>query len=293
MIINTGNLASLLVGYSAAFKDGFGKASPNWAKVATLVPSMSGSNLYAFLGQFPQLREWLGDRTIKNMKAEGYSLTNKDFESTVSVPRNAIDDDSYGVYQPLFSQMGYAASMHPDSGVFAALAAGASALCYDGQYFFDTDHQVAGASKDNYDATGGGNLWALLDTRQPLKPFIFQKRQDYKFQAFAKDTDESVFMRKEYKYGVDARAAFGYGLWQLAYGSLNTLDSTNVQAYVAKMIALKGDEGHPLNIMPDLCVVGPSNWAAARALFKVPTLSGGAANPNFGLCEVLVTPYLT
>ena len=64
-------------------------------------------------------------------------------------------------------------------------------------------------------------------------------------------------------------------------------------SYVAAMMALKSDEGKPLNIVPDLCVVGPSRWSTARDLFMSPTLSGGAANPNFGLCKVLVTPYLT
>ncbi len=192
--------------------------------------------------------------------------------------------------------MGYSAKVHPDEKIFGALAAGASSLCYDGQYFFDTDHPVivdgVASTKDNYDATGAGNLWALLDTKRPLKPLIFQKRREYAFQTFASPGDEHVFKRNTFLYGVDARAAFGYGLWQLAYGSLNTLNSDNVQAYAQKMMALKSDEGKPLGVMPDVCVVGPSNWAAARALFLVPTLTGGAANPNFGLCKVIISSYL-
>ncbi len=297
MIINTGNLAALFTAYKAAFQGAFATAEINWDKVATLIPSDTETNIYAFLGNFPKMREWLGDRAIKNMAVNSYSLANKTFESTVEVPRPKVADDTYGVFTPLMQEMGYTAATHPDEQVFGALAAGASSPCYDGQYFFDTDHPVtvdgAATTKDNYDATGGGNLWALLDTKRPLKPLIFQKRQDYKFQSFAAPTDEHVFKRNTFLYGVDARCAFGYGLWQLAYGSLNSLDSTNVQAYAAKMMALKSDEGKPLGAMPDTCVVGPSNWAAARALFLVPTLTGGAANPNFGLCKVLVTPYLT
>lgn len=290
-------LASLRVGFGADFKAGFATAKPQWDKVATKTKSSSESNLYAFLGHFPQLREWLGDRLIKNMKANSYSLTNKEFEATVGVPRATIEDDTYSVFDTMMQEMGYSAAMHPDEGVFAALAAGASSLCYDGQNFFDTDHPVtvngAASTYSNYDSAGGGNLWALLDTKRPLKPLILQERKPYNFQAFNKETDEHVFMKGEYLYGVDARAAFGYGLPQLAHGSLNTLNSTNVEAYVTLMMARKSDEGKPLNIVPNLCVVGPSNWAAARALFLVPTLTGGAANPNFGLCEVLVSPYLT
>jgi len=28
-----------------------------------------------------------------------------------------------------------------------------------------------------------------------------------------------VFMRKKFRFGVEARAAGGYGLWQMSYGS--------------------------------------------------------------------------
>jgi phage major head subunit gpT-like protein len=170
-------------------------------------------------------------------------------------------------------------------------------LCYDGQFFFDTDHPViadgVATTKDNYDATGAGNLWVLMDTRRPLKPLIFQKRKDYNFQSFNKPTDEHVFMKNEYLYGVDARANAGFGLWQLAYGSLNTLNSTNFDAYVTKMMQLRSDEDKPLGIRPNLLVCGPSNRAAARALIETQFLAGGANNPNFQEVEVLVTPFLT
>lgn len=61
--------------------------------------------------------------------------------------------------------------------------------------------------------------WHLLCTKRSLKPFIFQERKKAKFTALTKDTDENVFMRDEYLYGVDARNGVGYGFWQMAYGS--------------------------------------------------------------------------
>ncbi len=297
MILNTAGISSLFKSFNAAFQKAFAGAASQWQKIATKIPSSSEQNLYAFLGYFPKMREWLGDRQLKNMKASNYSLVNKQFESSVAVPKNKIEDDTFGIFAPMFEFMGDSAARHGDELVFAALAAGATSLCYDGQYFFDTDHPVivdgVADTASNYDSTGGGNLWALLDTTRPLKPLIYQERQPIKFVALTKESDESVVMRNEFIYGADGRAAAGYGLWQMAFGSLNTLDSTNVQAAVADMMALKSDEGSPLGLKPNVCVVGPSNWAAARALFLVPTLTGGAANPNFGLCEVVVSPYLT
>lgn len=279
MLINTANLASLFVAYKAAFKGAFDGAQTDWEKISTVVPSATESNLYAFLGQFPRLREWLGDRQIKNMSAFDYSIVNKDFESTVSVDRNKIEDDVFGIFAPLMAEMGAAAKTHPDEIIFALLALGASELCYDGQNFFDTDHPLVTAgvvgTASNYDATGGGNLWALLDTRRPLKPMILQKRKEYNFQAFNRQTDESVFMTKKFVYGVDARLNAGFGLWQTAYGSLNTLDSTNFDAAVTAMMTLKSDEDSPLGIRPNLLVCGPSNRAAARNLIEVQFLSSG------------------
>jgi phage major head subunit gpT-like protein len=297
MILNAASLATLFTAYSAAFKDAFNRATPDWEKIATLIPSSSEQNLYAFLGQFPKMREWLGDRQYKNMAAHSYSIVNKQFESTVAVPRNKIMDDQYGVFTPMMQEMGYAAKMHPDEVVFGMAAAGASTLCYDGQFFFDTDHPVieegAATTKSNYDSTGGGALWMLLDTRRPLKPFIFQKREDYKFQAFNQPSDEHVFKRNEFLYGVDARVNAGFGLWQLAYGSLNDLDATNFDAYVTAMMQLKSDEDKPLGIRPNLLVCGPSRRAEARALLDTLLIGGGNTNPNYKEVEVLVTPYLT
>jgi phage major head subunit gpT-like protein len=62
----------------------------------------------------------------------------------------------------------------------------------------------------------GDTEWYLLDTTKPIKPFVFQNRKSPRFQTFFDDKDENVFMRRKYKYGVDARGNAGYGLWFLA-----------------------------------------------------------------------------
>jgi len=296
MIINTANIAALFLSYKSLFQDAFKDAESSWEKIATLVPSSTESNLYAFLGQFPRLRKWLGARIIKDMAVHNYTVVNEPFESTVGVPKPKIEDDTFGVFSPLMSEMGYAAKTHPDEIVFELLKLGASELCYDGQFFFDTDHPVltlgVASTVANYDATGAGDLWIAMDTKRPLKPMIFQKRQEYNFVRFNSTNDEHVFMQNEYLFGVDTRVNAGFGLWQLAYGSLNTLDATNWDAIVTAMMQLKSDEDRPLSIRPNLIVVGPGNRAAARALFETSTLANGAANPNFKEVEVLVTPYL-
>jgi len=297
MIVNRSTLSAMFTNFSAAFVDGFGRASPDWQKVASLAPSSGAATTYNWLGQFPGLREWVGDRIIKNLQAHGYTITNKNYESTIEVDRNDIEDDQIGIFGSLMSEMGYTAAMHPDELVFALLAAGATELCFDGQPFFNASHPVivsgAATTASNYDSAGGGNLWMLLDTKRPLKPCIFQKRRDYQFQAFNKLSDEHVFMSRKYLYGVEARVNVGFGFWQMAYGSLNTLNETNFNAYVAAMLAYKSDEDKSLNIKPDLLVCGPSNRAAARSLIETQVLANGASNPNYKAVDILVTNQLT
>ena len=60
-----------------------------------------------------------------------------------------------------------------------------------------------------------------------IKPVIFQRRRDYDLRRMDTRDDEHVFMRDAYRYGVDARVNAGYGLWQLAYGSKQTLNADN------------------------------------------------------------------
>jgi len=296
MIINNANLTRLAVAVKAAFNTGFRGVTPLWQKVATKVPSTTGTEEYAWLGQFPRLREWIGDRHIKNLEEHGYSIKNKKFESTVGIPKDNIEDDTYGVYNPMFEEMGHAAASHPDELVFALLAAAFSTKCYDGQFFCDTDHPVGnetdGESSVSNMQAGASAPWFLLDVSRPLKPLIFQSRKDYDLVAMTKADDETVFMRDMFRYGVDARCNVGFGFWQQAFGSKAALDAANFGAAFAAMEGFKSDEGRPLRIKPNLLVCGPSNRAAAQALIGTKTLAGGGDNPNYQAVEILVVPEL-
>ncbi|MEW6427323.1 MAG: Mu-like prophage major head subunit gpT family protein [Thermodesulfobacteriota bacterium] len=296
MIINRDNLAILFRAYNAAFQKGFAGAESFWQRVATEVPSTTGSNDYGWLGQIPGMREWIGDRQINNLKQHDYSLKNKTFELTVGVPRESVDDDQYGIYAPMMETLGQSAKEHPDQLVFALLAAGFATPCYDGQYFFDTDHPVlqadgTTASVSNVQA-GAGAPWFLMDTRRPLKPLILQIRKRPQFVAKDKPEDDNVFTRNELVYGVDDRKNVGFGFWQMAFGSKATLDATNFEAAYDAMGAFKSDHGKPLGVKANLLVVGPSNASAARKIVQAQLLASGASNINFNRVDLIEVPWL-
>ena len=296
MIINRANLSILHTGFQSSFNQGFEGAAPDYERMTMEVNSTTSVEQYGWLGATTGFREWLGDRVIQNLMQHDYSIKNKPFENTVGVPRDAIEDDQYGVYSPLMQQLGQDAREHPATLVWPLLQAGFATKSYDGQFFFDTDHPVLDAngveqSVSNYQA-GGSAPWFLIDTTRVMKPIIKQNRKPYNFVSMDSETDENVFMRKEYLYGVDARMNVGFGLWQLAYGSKATLDSANFNTVYAAMQSLKGDNARPLGIRPSLLVVPPSLRAAALEVVKADRDAAGATNINRDVVEVLSTPWL-
>jgi len=298
-IITPALITSLRTGFSKAFQDALTATPTDWAKVATRVPSSTASNTYGWLNQFPKLREWVGDRVLKDMAAQPYQIQNKLFEGTVAVKRADIEDDNVGIYNPLFAEMGRAAATHPDQLVFDLLKTAHTATCYDGQAFFDTDHPVY----PNVDGTGTaqtvsnvqpgtGDAWYLMDTSRALKPLIFQERTTPELEALTSTQDEAVFMRDEYRFGIRYRCNAGLGFWQMAYKSQATLDAANFNTAMAAMMSLKADGGRPLGIKPTVLVVPPSLRAAAIEIVKNERLANGASNPNFGVVDLIVSPWL-
>lgn len=272
MLINAHNLSVLFQGFNASFTRGVTQAPSHYKDIAMVVPSTTRETTYGWLGQFPKMREWLGSRIVRNLAAHSYTVRNRKFEDTVAVQRDDVSDDQYGIYGPMFEEMGKAAAEHPDDLVFALLAAGFTEACYDGQYFFDTDHPVIGsdgqpASVSNMQA-GSGPAWFLMDTSRAIKPLLFQKREDYVLTSLDRETDENVFMRDEYLYGVRARANAGFGLWQLAFASKADLTAANYEAARKAMQEFRGDEGRPLGIKPNVLVVPPALEGDAMRLLN-------------------------
>lgn len=298
-IITPALVSALFTGFRAEFQRVYGETPSHWDKVATLMPSTSKSNTYGWLGQFPQLVEWVGARVLKDMAAHGYSITNKLFESTVGVKRTDIEDDEVGIYKPLFGEMGRAAKSFPDELVYGLLRLGLSTLCFDGQYFFDTDHPVfpnvdgTGAAATIANIADGTDIpWFLLDTSRVLKPVLFQERTKPELTSMTRADDEAVFMTDEYRFGIRYRCNSGFGFWQTAFCSKKPLNDDNFNAAYDAMTAFKADGGRPLGIKPTLLVVPTNLRTAAAEVVQVARRTDGSDNPNAGIVDVLVTPWL-
>lgn len=292
MIVNAANLTLLYQSLRVLFQDAFGQVTPTYPRIAMEVPSTTRQENYGWLAKFPKMREWLGDRVVKSISAHGYSILNKNWESTIEVDRNDIDDDNIGLYRPLVQEMGRGAASHPDELVWGLLPGGFSTPCYDGKNFFAADHPMGGGSAGNNYGSGSGTPWYLIDSSRAIKPLIFQSRQAPNFVAITRPDDESVFLKRKFLYGVDRRDNAGFGLWQLAYGAKNALTGPNYAAARAAMLGFKDEEGRPLGIVPDLMIVGPSQEAAARMVVKAERDASGASNVWYQTADLLVVPWL-
>lgn len=296
MIVNSANLASLRVGYSAIFAGALAQASSQYTRIATVVNSTQKSQKYGWLGKMPNVREWIGPRAVQNLSEHDYEIQEKAWEMTIAVDRDDIETDNLGTYAPMFTEMGASAGAKWDMLSFGLLKAGFSTECYDKQNYFDTDHPVLDEDGQmitvaNTDG-GAGTPWFLIDTSRALKPIILQKRKDFQFVAKDKETDSNVFDNKEFVYGTDARANVGFGFWQFSWGSKQTLNAANYAIARAALTGMKGDYGRPLGLMPNLLVVPPALESAARKLLNSENAAGGETNEWKGTAELLVVPWL-
>ncbi|EFO30940.1 major head subunit [Roseibium sp. TrichSKD4] len=298
MDITAQNLNALSVGFRKNYQDGLTEYTPTWNMIADEIPSTSSENEYGWLGDWPSLREWIGERVIKQLSGESYKIRNKPFESTVEVDKYKIQDDNIGVYAGRFKAMGRAVSRWPDEVVWPVLSAGFSTTCYDGQNFFDTDHPV-GSEQSGKRRTvsnmqdGNGPAWFLLDLSQAVKPIVWQLRLKPEFsQLIDPNSSERVFMKNKFLYGVEARANAGYSFWQMAFGSRAELNEENFKAAVSAMTSLENDEGGKLAIRPTLLVVGSSNQWKARELLETARKQDGSDNILKGAVKLQVSAYL-
>lgn len=295
MIINDNSLDLAFRGFQTVYNEASLSAPSYMDRIAMNVPSTGRDETYGWLGMFPQLREWIGQRHVNSLKAHAFTILNRTFESTVSVKRNDMADDKLGVFKPFFAEMGQAARRHPDELIFGLLKSGFTSECFDGQSFFDTAHPVeidgAVTNISNMQA-GSSPAWFLLDVGRAVRPIIWQERESYEFQRLDRPSDPHVFLNDEYLYGVRARVNAGFGLWQLAFGSKDALSEENYAAARAAMMNFKSDGGRMLGITPTLLVVPPALESDALHLLNTETKDGGGSNPWKGTAELIVTPYV-
>ncbi|MDR1350829.1 MAG: Mu-like prophage major head subunit gpT family protein [Zoogloeaceae bacterium] len=303
-VLTQAQIDALKTSLIARWNAGLKLTPDHWNKIARLIRSSGKSNTYEWLSQFPAFREWVGARQHKALKETAYTVVNRKFETTVDVQRTDMEDDNIGQYGALAESAGQSASDLKNDLVFQALAAGFASTCYDGQYFFDTDHPVYPNEDGSGEAASVSNvlelavdedpgpMWALLCTKRAASPLYLQERMAAQFDAITTPDNSNVFNLDVYSFGGRWRGEAAYGFWQCAIGSKAALNAENFNAAYARMMKFAADGGRKLGIVPDLLITGPDNMAAAEALLKAQQNAAGASNTNYNKVELLITPWM-
>ncbi len=302
MLINQETLSTINRGLRSDFDGAFRHGEDATADaICTTIPSSTASERFDWLGDEPEMREWLGPRHLHQFKSFKYEVFPKDWEVTCRVQRNDILDGRIGIYKLQAAKGGEAARLLKVREVANALDAGDTGLCYDGQTFFDTDHPIGedgditlvpnyfgGPGSDSsvlpkFDGTNDdaspASPWYLMDPNRVVKPILCIEREKPSFTAFESYENMHTWMHREFLYGAQARLGTGYGLWQTCVRNENTL---NIQELLAMQFhmktAMKSDRKNEagrrktLGIDPKVLIVGPSNAAAAKLCVDSPYL---------------------
>jgi phage major head subunit gpT-like protein len=121
--------------------------------VSNYFESNQESETYKWLGQAPQMREWIGGRQEKALRDAGVTITNKRFEATLEVMMDEIRRDKTGQVMVRVRELAQRTNSHWAKLLTELLIAGESTACYDGQFFFDTDHAEHDSGTQSNDIT--------------------------------------------------------------------------------------------------------------------------------------------
>lgn len=175
-IINTA-LQSFFQQIEFRYQDAYKRRRTYYQDIAEVMPSSTRQNVYTWLAELPGLKKWIGPKLARNIAARAVALINDDYEDTMEIDRNDLEDDLAGIYARKAELMGDAAARWPDDVVVAQLIAATTTVCYDGQPFFNGSHPV------DIDDTSQGTFSNLLTSRaltQANFNFAYKTMQQYK-----------------------------------------------------------------------------------------------------------------
>ena len=121
--------------------------------ISALYTSDQESETYKWLGMAPQMREWIGGRQAKGFRENGITIVNKTFEATMEVLVEEIRRDKTGQVMTRVRELATRTNAHWAKLISLLIVSGESAVCYDGQFFFDTDHSEGDSGVQSNDVT--------------------------------------------------------------------------------------------------------------------------------------------
>lgn len=105
-----------------------------------------------WLGQVPVMRRWIGGRHEEVLKKYSHTFKNFPYEVTLPISVPDLRRDYAGILRGKVADLARRTVTHWDkiaSPFIDTADAGTNGLAYDGQFFFDTDHNESGTNQTN------------------------------------------------------------------------------------------------------------------------------------------------
>lgn len=119
--------------------------------ISNYFTSDQASEEYAWLGASPAMQEWIGQRQEKGLPEYDFTIKNREFEASVQFPVRWMNRDKFNMIMLRIQEMVERGQAHWAKLLVELIIAGESATCYDGQYFFDTDHSEGDSGTQSND----------------------------------------------------------------------------------------------------------------------------------------------
>jgi phage major head subunit gpT-like protein len=143
--------------------------SSGWAtRLAMKIDSNQASEDYAWLGMSPAMKEWVGGRKAQDLRENSFRITNKDHEATLEINVADLRRDQTGQIDLRIKELADRTASYPAKLLSTLIINAEAAVCYDGQYFFDTDHTEGASGTQSNDI--------VYDVTTPTKPTVPEMR---------------------------------------------------------------------------------------------------------------------
>ena len=139
-------------------------------EIAMRIASDQQSEEHKWLGQVPAMSEFKGQRLIKGLRSSGQIIPNVEYEASIEVRKRELRGDKTGQIMARINGLVDRALTHPRTLISTLLLNGPSSICYDGQFFFDTDHSEGDSGSQSNDISADISTYPVSNAGTTTAP---------------------------------------------------------------------------------------------------------------------------
>lgn len=184
MLVKTDIPKLLLAGMRTNFMKAYDTAEKEYLKIATVIKSTKSSETYPWLGAVPKMHEWKDERIPQGLLEHNFTIINRDWESSIAIDRDAIEDEQYGQIDVRVKELAVEAVRFYDELAFTLISQGINTTgtagsiydgvdlsCYDGKAFFATNHSEGDSGTQSNRGSAALSSTALQAAITAMKKF--------------------------------------------------------------------------------------------------------------------------